>query len=124
MVILTPVMVAPVCHIGDGLNLTCTASVEFISWSINEQGSQDDGEFTPTFITSRATTNQSKQIVVNSAMLTFVRNSADGVLPLISTLSIDSVSIGLNGTVVNCTDATNSTSASTTIQIIDTSQSE
>ena len=123
MLTLSPMTVAPVCRVGDGLNLTCTASVEFISWSINEQGSQGDGEFT-SFITSRATTNQSKQIVVNSAMLTFVRNSADGVLPLISTLSIDSVSIGLNGTVVNCTDTRNSTSASTTIQIIDISQSE
>ena len=33
--------VAPVCHVGDPLQLTCTASIEFISWSIfhiNEQG--------------------------------------------------------------------------------------
>ena len=116
--------VASVCRVGGGLDLTCTASVEFIRWRINERGSQADREFTA-FITSRATTNQSRQIVVNSAIFTFVRNSAYGVLPLISTLSIDSVSIDLNGTIVNCEDTSNTTkSASTTIQIIDTSNSE
>ena len=30
MVKLSPEMVAPVCHVGDPLLLTCTASVEFI----------------------------------------------------------------------------------------------
>jgi hypothetical protein len=51
--------------------------------------------------------------------------STEGALPLITRLSIDSVSIGLNGTVVRCSDVANPmTSASTTIQIIDTSQSE
>ena len=111
--------VAPVYQVGDELNLTCTASVDFIHWSINyEQGSQADGEFT-TFITSRATTNQSKQIIVNSAIFSFVRNLVPGASLLISTLSIDSVSIGLNGTVVHCRDASNPmTSASTTIQIM------
>ena len=101
MVTLTPMTVAPVCHVGDGLNLTCTASVDFIRWSINyEQGSQVDGEFTM-FITSRATTNQSKQIIVNSAIFSFVRNSVP---------------------VVHCRDASNPmTLASTTIQIMNIS---
>ena len=47
MLILSPMMVAPVCHVGDPLQLTCTASVEFIRWSIvvvNEHGR--DEEFT------------------------------------------------------------------------------
>ena len=63
--------------------------------------------------------------VVNYATFTFVRHSTQGDLPLISVLFVNSVSTGLNGTVVHCTDLTNQmTSASTTIQIIDISQSK
>ena len=116
MVTLSPMMVAPVCHVGDHLNLTCTASVEFITWSftvMTEQGREDK-------ITIFSTTShQSMPTVVNSTTFTLMRNSPQSVLPLIVTLSIDSVSIGLNGTVVNCIDTRNSTtSVSTTIQII------
>ena len=119
---LSPVSVAPVCHVGDPLQLTCTASVEFISWSftvVTEQGREEE-------ITIFSTSSQQTMpIVVNSTTFTLMRNSPQGVLPLIVTLSIDSVSIGLNGTVVNCVDTRNSTaSASTTIQIIDTGNSE
>ena len=41
MVTLPPMTVAPVRRVGDPLQLTCTATVEFISWSvfrISEQG--------------------------------------------------------------------------------------
>ena len=42
MLTLSPMSVAPVCHVGDPLNLTCMAFAEFqIEWSIrlvNEQG--------------------------------------------------------------------------------------
>ena len=111
--------VAPVCHVRDLLNLTCTASVDFISWSVfraNEQGKAINDELINSI---------EVQIVVNSAMFTFTRTFAQGAIPLISTLSIDNVSIGLNGTVVCCMEAGNMIiSASTTIQIIDTSQSE
>ena len=62
---------------------------------------------------------------VNSTISTYIRTSAQGESPLISTLSIDSVSIGFNRTVVHCSDVANPmTSASTTIRIIDISQSE
>ena len=125
MVTLSPMTVASVCHVGDPLNLTCTASVEFISWSFTVVTEQGRDEEITMFSTSRATSNQSMPIVVNSTTFTLIRNSAQRVLPLISTLSIDSVSIGLNGTVLNCSDPGNSTmSASTTIQIIDSSNSE
>ena len=107
------------CHVGDHLNLTCTASVDFITWSfivVNGQGR--DAEITIFSTTSQ----QSMPTVVNSTTFTLMRNSPQSVLPLIITLSIDSVGIGLNGTVVNCVDLRNSTtSVSTTIQIIDTS---
>ena len=115
--------VAPVCRVGDPLQLICTASdsVEFIIWSIlqaNEPGTLTEIA-TPVQINSRDA-NQMRQIEVASATFTFVRISAQGASPLVSTLSIDSVSIGLNGTVVNCSDVSNPMiSASTTIQVID-----
>ena len=124
MLTLSPMMVAPVC-LGDQVNLTCTASVDSIQWSftvVNEQGRDEPFLI---FSTSSGRSQQSAPIVVNSTTLTLIRDSGEGVLPLISTLSIDPVSIGLNGTVVNCTDPRDMLiSASTTIQIIDTSQSE
>ena len=96
-------LVAPVC-LGDQVNLTCTASVDSIEWRftvVNEQGRHEP--FT-TFSTSRGPSLQSAPIVVNSTTFTLMRGSGERDLPLISTLSIDPVSIGLNGTVVNCTD--------------------
>ena len=124
MVTLSPMMVAPVCRVGDPLQLTCTATVQFISWSvirISEQGTLEM-EINDELINSRDD-NQMAQTVVNSATFTFSRSSAQGATPLISTLSIDSVSISLNGTVVRCSDVENTTiSALTTIQIIDISE--
>ncbi|MCG8626760.1 MAG: hypothetical protein MJE68_32760 [Proteobacteria bacterium] len=76
------------------------------------------------FITASAPSPQPPPITVNSTTLTLRRISAQGASPLVSTLSIDPVSIGLNGTVVNCMDPTSSTtpsSESTTILIIDIS---
>ena len=45
MVTLSPMMVAPVCCVGDPLQLTCTASIEFMRWSIvvvNEHGVEEE----------------------------------------------------------------------------------
>ena len=129
LVTLSPMSVAPVCRVGDPLQITCTvtASVRFISWGvfqINEQGTLEQ-IVSDVLISSTGSNNQMTSITVNSVMFTFMRSSSQGASPLISTLSIDSVSIGLNGTIVNCSDLTDSVrSASTTIQIIDTSQSE
>ena len=38
MLTLSPMMMVPVCRIGDAITITCTASVEFMSWSILRQG--------------------------------------------------------------------------------------
>ena len=117
MLTLSPMMVAPVCHIGEPLQLTCTASVQFIKWSIlrvNDQGTHTEAQ-----INSRDA-NQMSQIEINSTTFIFTRYSAQGASPLVTRLSIDSVSIGLNGTIVLCSDVANPmTSALTTIQIID-----
>ena len=117
--------VAPVCRVGDQLNLTCTASVDFIRWSIslvNEFGTLEE-------ITAQSNSlDESQQITqrtVNSTTLTFMRSSAQGASPLISTLFINSLSISLNGTLVHCMEVGGSmTSASTTIYIIELSNSE
>ena len=116
---LFPTSVASVCSVGDPLQLTCTAPVESgIKWNIF----QIVGEVV---ITIGSAKNQTTLATVNSVMFTFTKVSDPGASPLVSTLSIDSVSIGLNGTVVNCSDLSDSTtSAATIIQIIDTHQSE
>ena len=126
MVTLSPMTVAPVCHVGDPLQLTCTASVEFLRWNVlrvNEQGDLVDVINSET-INSRDMV-QMRDTTLNSATLTFMRISAQGTSPLISALSIDSVSIDLNGTVVRCSDVANPmSSALTAIKTFDTSQSE
>ena len=71
---------------------------------VNQQGRDEEVTI---FSTSRAPSQQSMPIVVNSTTFTLIRNSAQNVLPLISTLSINSVSISLNETVVNCMDPGN-----------------
>ena len=123
MLMISPMMMVPVCRTGDPVSITCTAPVEFISWSILRQGTLQM-IINDQLINSRDA-HQMAQVMANSTTFTFVRISTQFASPLVSTLSIDSVSIGLNGTVVRCSDVANSiTSTSTTIQIIDTTQSE
>ena len=47
---------------------------------------------------------QASQAGVNSTTFTFRRISVQKNLPLISTLAIDSVGLGLNGTMVQCSE--------------------
>ena len=124
MLMLSPMKTVPVCRVGDTATIKCTASSHFISWSILRQ-STHERVINDQIINSRDAIQMPAVETVNSTTFTFVRSSAHEASPLISTLSIDSVSIGFNGTVVNCTDVQNPTiSASTIIQIIDTSSSE
>ena len=123
---LSPMSVASVCRVGAPLQLTCTADVQNIKWNVlqtNEQGVLQ--EVTPVVKFTTADANQMGEREIDSVTFSFMRTSAQGALPLVSTLSIDSVGIALNGTVVRCSDVANQMiSASTTIQVIDTSQSE
>ena len=115
--------VAPVCRVGDPLQITCTASVEFIRWNlgvVNEHGMNEEITVSRN---SRDSSPPPRQLIINSTTFTFTRTSAEDALPLISTLSINSVNISLNETEVRCMDANNPmTSASTTIYIIDISE--
>ena len=110
--------VAPVCRVGDPLNLTCTASVEFLGWSISVVNDRGIPEEITAFSNSIDESQQLTQRIINSTTFIFMRTSAQGAAPLISTLSIDSVSIGLNGIVVHCMEVEGSMiSASTSVQI-------
>ena len=114
---LTPMSVAPVCRVGDPLQLTCTASAEFIRWNIFRVNEAITGSVQ---FNSRDTNQMPRNIDINLTIFTFMRISTQGPPPLITRLSIDSVSIGLNGTVVRCSDVADPmTSASTTIEIVD-----
>ena len=124
MVTLSPMSVAPVCRVGDPLQITCTAvlagSVQTIRWSIfrviNDQGTLS--EITNSVLIDNSDAHQWKTKEVASVTFTYARISNQGASPLVSTLSFDSANIGLNGTVVNCSDVANSTtSALTTIHI-------
>ena len=84
-----------------------------------------DSEITNSVLIDNSDDIQRKTKEVASVTFTYARASAQGASPLISidTLSIDSVGIGLNGTVVRCSDVADpTTSASTTIEIIDTNK--
>ena len=122
--------VAPVCRVGDPLQLTCTptASINFLEWNLRVVNDHGMVEEINAFSNSKDTTQQVTQITINSTTFIFMRSSAQN-KSLVSTLFINSTSIGLNGTVVHCSDAGNSMSrnqtlASTTIRIIDVNNSK
>ena len=122
---LSPMSVATVCCVGDPLQLTCTASVEFIRWIIvltNEQGMEEEITVSRN---SRDSSPPPRERIINSTKFTFTRVSGEGDLPLVTTLAINSTGIGLNGTVVYCRDAENPgtmISISTIIKIISNSE--
>ena len=127
MLTLSPMMVAPVCLVRDPLQLMCTATapLQFLEWSIMVVDEHGRLEEITAYSNLRDETEQLTEITVNSTTFSFRRISARFASPLTSILSIDSVSIGLNGTVVRCWDTVNSsTSATTTLQIIGTHNSE
>jgi hypothetical protein len=121
MVTLSPTSVAPVCQIGDPLELTCSSTGSFIRWMItvsNEQGVPQEYRRS---ITSQDGSRQVSMIEVNSTDFTFMRTSDQGMLPLVSTLAIDSVNRYLNGTEVYCSDVATLATTSTTIYLFDMS---
>ena len=119
MVTLSPSSVAPVCRVGDPLELTCSSSRSFSRWTFsvgNEQGVSQEYRRN---INSQDGSQQVSTIQVNSTTFTFMRTSSQGMLPLVSTLVINSVNRYLNGTEVQCLDVVSATTASTTIRLFD-----
>ena len=110
MVEISPSGVAPVCQIGEQLELTCSVTGKFLRWEFSVTGT-----FTP-IISAGGPSGVPPPLTVNSTVFTFSRLS---IQPLISTMTVNSVSEGLNGVQVHCVDEEASESATTTIHIID-----
>ena len=115
----SPPETALVCR-GHQLDLTCNVTGSFLQWRISP--TVHEGETTAkthTFIvTSLSPHDQTQNLQVNSTLLTFSRNSAQNIVPLVSKLIINATSHRLNGTMVTCSDVETSESVSTTINII------
>ena len=117
MVTLTPISVAPVCEVGDPLQLTCNTTGNFLRWILTVGDEQGVPQEHRRNINSQDESQQVSEIQVNSTTFTFMRISHQGINPLISTLEIDLVSRDLNGTEAHCLDVGTSTTASTTLLI-------
>ena len=109
---ISPSEVAPVCQAGDQSELTCSVTGIFLRWEFSVPGAQMP--FTA-LVSAGGPSGVPPPIPVNSTIFTFSRLSTQ---PLTSTMTISSVSEGLNGIQVNCVDIESSESAATTIRII------
>ena len=116
---ISPSSVAPVCQVGDQLELTCTTTGIFLRWEITVFPENVTHIQTP--IQSIGTSGIPPPLMISSSTLNFSRISGPNSSPLISRMVVNPVSSGLNGTVVNCFEGSSSTDtlATTTIQVID-----
>ena len=115
---ISPSPVAPVCQEGDQLELTCSIPGEFKIWKFTV--TLDNG-VTETFMPDISSDGVAPSLImmVNSTIIfTVSRLSAQDTTPLISRMTINRVSEGLNGVTVSCVDVVASESANTTIQIV------
>ena len=119
VVVISPSPVAAVCQEGDQLELTCTSSDIFLRWEITVF--PENMTYVQAPITSVGASGIPPPLMISGSMITFSRLSGPNVLPLISRVTVASVSIGLNGTVVKCFEGSTSTDivTTTTIRIID-----
>ena len=116
------------CPIGDPLQLTCTASVQFIRWSIfrviNDQGTPS--EITNSVLIDNSDDNQMKSRERSGChYIHFHENFCSIARSFTSIWSLhfplhDSVNFSLDGAIVRCLDVANPimTLASTNIQIV------
>ena len=116
---ISPSAVAPVCQVGDQLELTCTTTGLFLRWEITNFPENMTHVQTP--ITSVGNSGIPPPLMISSSTITFSRLSGPNSSPLISRAVVNPVSSGLTGTVVNCFEGSSSTDtvATTTIQVID-----
>ena len=120
MVEISPSGVAPVCQVGDQLELMCTVTGMFQTWrftAIPESGSAVT--YMRNILSTRSSGVDSQPTTINTTiMITFSRISTQNELPLISRMVINTVSEGFNGTEVNCVNSVTSEVATTTIHVI------
>ena len=121
---ISPPVVALVCQVRDQLELTCGISaaggfsVLLQQWQL--VANSESGAVTQLQLVSSAGTTgvNSDTLIINSVTFTVSRLSIEGSSPLISRMTVNPVSEGLNGSEVNCVDTLTSESARTTILII------
>ena len=113
---ISPSGVAPVCQVGDQLELTCSVAGVFIRWQFTVI--LEDGRamtFMP-IVTAGGSSGVPPPRMANPTTFTFSRLSTQ---PLTSTMTINPVSEGLNGVQMSCEDVKASESATTTVQLVD-----
>ena len=109
---------------GEQVELTCSTNVSILGWASSPlQNEQGQMRTFMRFIASEGRSQQVSYVMVNSTFFNVSRVSSQDELPLVSRLAIHPVSIGLNGTKVNCTEVEinneqNTAVASTTIYVI------
>ena len=110
--------IAPVCQVGNQLELSCSVTGIFLRWEFTIF--PENMTYVQTPVTSSGPSGIPPPVRINTTMFTYSRLSGPSSLPLISRLTINPVSRGLNGTVVNCFEGSTSTEpvAKTTIYIV------
>ena len=121
MVEISPSPVAPVCQEGDQLELMCntTTGIDH-QWLFTVF--PENVSYTVAPVSSIGESGIPMPLLISASMITFSRLSDQNVLPLMSRVTINSVSRGLNKTVVSCCELDTNLVATTTIQIIDSRQ--
>ena len=112
--------IAPACN-GEQLKMTCTTTGSFLQWNVTLLESEAMiNSYTRTFSSGDSSSKQ-PSITINSTMISFVRTSAEGVSPLISTLVISPISRTFNGSRVECIELPRGTSESsfTVVHVMD-----
>ena len=126
MLTLSPSVIAPVCHVGDRLEVTCNSTIAtFLRWRISLLDEQQQDRNIERNINSDDLGAQTSNNTVNFTSFKFTRTSTQGVSPLVSKLTIINVTNNLNGTRVYCEEVDGSMSAYfTTIIVVVTGNSK
>ena len=97
-ILLSPSGIAVICE-GGQLELICTTNATFLQWTLQ----REQGEVMHLrFISSSDHSQLTSVFSVNSTSINISRVSLQGMLPLVSRLFINNVTVGLNGSQVNC----------------------
>ena len=103
----------------DRLTLTCSTTETFLRWNITlaVNGIQGDVSTFIRTVASNSVTSLVSPVSTSSVMIDLHRSSAKDELPLVSTLTISSVSTTFNGTLLTCMELTVSAESSATTRV-------
>ena len=111
-----PSYLISVCN-GDQLTLTCSTTETFLRWSITlaqDEALNSINTFTRT-VSSLSVTSLVSPVLTNSVMIDLHRSSVKDELPLVSSLTISSVSAIFNRTLLTCMELTSSAESATAL---------